>query len=172
MNRNIFIVIFLLIGLTACTSRKASELKRIITQKKDSTITILLRKGGPEEEKLACLIKEDFKGALQAIDKQEKEFNDIIGEIAALPVDGIPQGPALKAAATDYYTYLRDLQLFDRKEIAVREVTHGTNDEKIQKAQDDLMELDKEKIAMNKKMSEKIAALNEALEKFSAANHL
>lgn len=172
MKLHIFIGIFLMVGLLSCKSRKATEFKEAIVQKERSAFNILVGKGGPEEEKLTCLINKDFKGALRAIDKQEQAFDSIIREITLLPADGISEGVALKTAAVNYYVSIRDLQLFDRQEIAAQQATYHTNVDSIEKAQDKLLLLQKEKLTMSGVTNGKWVALDEALKKFDQANNL
>ncbi|MFX1706867.1 hypothetical protein PV783_23050 [Chitinophaga sp. CC14] len=172
MKRNIFIVIFLMVGLLSCKSKKATAFREAIVQKDSSAFHILVGKEGLEEEKLTCLIKRDFKGALRAIDKQEQAFDSIIKEITILPADGIREGTALKTAAVNYYTSVRDLQLFDRQEIAAQEAMFHTNADTVAKAQDNVLLLTKEKLKMSGVTNEKRIALDEALKKFNQANNL
>lgn len=172
MKQPIAIVIFLLTSLCSCKPRKAIEFKAVIDQKEHAALNILVTEGGPGEEKLNCLIKNDFKGAYRAIDKEEQAFNQIIKEITALSTDGISQGAELKTAALNFYTSLRDLQLFDRQEIAAQEASHDTNPEKIKNAQDQQIKLSEEKLKMNGEVREKNDLLHKAGEEFNKAHDL
>ena len=166
------IIVFILLGLISCTPKKATDFKAEIVGKEQPAFDILLAKGGPEEEELTCLIKRDFKGALLAIDKQEEGFNTIIGQISSIPTDGVNNGPDLKKAATDYYTSLRDLHLFERKKIAQQEITFNKNIEAARKAEDKLFELSQEQLLMSKKTQEKKGYLQYELQQFDKANKL
>lgn len=172
MKRNIFIVIFLLVSLLSCKSRKAMEFREAIVQKENSVFNILVGEKGTEEEKLRCLMKKDFKGALRAIDKQEQAFDSIIREITILPAEGISEGPALKTAAVNYYVSIKDLQISDRQEIVAQEAMYHTNADTVTKAQDNLLLLKKEKLTMYDVTNEKRTALDKAIEKFNKANNL
>lgn len=168
----IFSTAILLISLTACKPRKAIEFKETIVQKERVAFNILVDKNGSESQKLNCLIKEDYKGALASVDKQEQEFNKLINDIETLPADGIKQGEELKAAAVSYYVALKDLHVFDRAEIAQREVSHNTKGEALQAALDKILELGIRKQDMYKKVYEKESALSQAMEKFNTANNI
>jgi hypothetical protein len=172
MKRNIFIVIFLLTGLCACKPRKAVAFKEIIVHQQDSALQILVGEGGPEQEKLKCLITKDFKGALRAIDKQELAFNKIIREITSLPEEGVKNGAAVKTAAVAYYTDIKNLQMQDREDIATQEAMHDINPDVARKASDKQIELNKTKLAGFSKSQEKNAALKKALEDFDKVNGL
>lgn len=161
---------FLLITLVSCKPRKAIELKAAIVQQERVAFNILLDKNGPGEQKLVSLTKNDYKGALAFVDQEEKEFDKLIGEITALPADGIKQGNELKAAAVDYYQALKELHIFDRQEIAQREVSSRTEGEALQAAQDSIIELSRRKQDMFKKVYEKEGVFHQALEKFSTVN--
>jgi len=172
MKQRIFMVVFLLIGFYACKSPKVAAFKEAIVHQQDSALHILVGKGGPEEEKLNCLIKKDFKGALLAVDKQESAFNKIIQEITNLSEEGVKNGAALKAAAVTYYTQVKELQLQDRADIAAQEAMNDTNPEVVKKATDKVIELNEAKLAGFTKTQEKNAALQKALEDFDKANGL
>lgn len=170
MKPVIFSAAFLLIILVSCKPQKAIELKAAIVQQDRIAFNILLDKNGPGERKLASLVKDDYKGALAAVDQEEKEFDKLIGEITALPADGIKQGNELKTAAVDYYGALKALHIFDRQEIAQREISSHTEGEALQAAQDSILELSRQKQGMFKKVYEKESAFHQALEKFSDVN--
>jgi|GEM_PF-604039 len=170
MNPVIFSAAFLVITLVSCKPRKAIELKEAIVQKERIAFNILLDKNGPGEQKLASLVKDDYKGALAFVDQEEKAFDKLIGEIAALPADGVKQGNELKTAAADYYTALKELQIFDRQEITQRELSSRVEGEALQAAQDSILELSRRKQEMFKKVYEKEGAFHQALEKFSSVN--
>ncbi|WP_436489142.1 hypothetical protein [Chitinophaga sp. ARDCPP14] len=172
MKRHIFIIIFLMVSLVSCKSKKATEFREAIAQKERTAFQILVGKGGPEEEKLICLVNNDFSGALRAVDKQEQAFDSIIREIIALPAEGISEGAALKTAAINYYMSVKDLQVFDRRIIATQQAMHQTNADSIENAQDKLLLLQKEKLTMSGVRNEKRTALQEAIGRFNKANDL
>ncbi|MBC9930182.1 hypothetical protein [Chitinophaga qingshengii] len=57
----------LLIGLGACKPRKAIALKEAITQKERVAFNIIVGNDGAGEQKLHCLLKKDYPGALAAL---------------------------------------------------------------------------------------------------------
>jgi len=162
----------LLISLSACKSKTATAFRETIVHKEDAALNILIGKGGPEEEKLTCMINKDFKGALRAVDKQELAFNAIIKEITVLPEAGVREGAALKSAAISYYTSIRDMQLSDREDIAQQEATYSTDTAKVHKAVDKILALAKARHAMYVAVNKKKEGLREALKKFDSANNL
>lgn len=176
MRRSIKLIIFsaafLLIGLASCNPRKAIEFKEAIVQKERVAFNILIAKNGSEEQKLKYLVEDDYKGALASVDRQEKEFDTLIREIEALPVEGIKQGSELKTAAMNYYVALKELQVFDRLEIAHQEASLHFEGEELRVAQHRSLELSRQKQRMYKKLYEKERAFYRALEKFSSVNSI
>lgn len=172
MKLPVFIAALLLLGLISCKPRKALEFKEAILQKDSSAFRMLVGKGGTEEEKLDYLIKNDFKGASIAIDRQEREFDSLIKEIEILPVEGVKQGEELKKAAADYYNAVKTLHISDREEIEQRKITYDKDVKKVDAAQDKLLQLSQEKLKMFKIISKKREVLDSALLKFDAANNL
>lgn len=170
MNPIIFSAAFLLITLVSCKPQKAIELKAAIDQQERTVFNILVGKNGSEEQKLESLVKDDYKGALSFVDQQEKEFDKVIGEIAALPADGVKQGDQLKTAAMDYYGALKELHIFDRQEIAQQEISSHTDGEALRAAQHKILELNRQKQEMYKKVYEKEKAFHEVTEQFNSAN--
>lgn len=163
---------FLLVSLASCKSRKAIELKESIVQKERVAFNILVDKKGLASQKLECLIKDDYKGALAFLDQEEQAFNKLIKEIETLPAEGIKQGNELKTAAVNYYTALKELQIFDRQEIAQREASSQSKGEELQVALNKILQLNIQKEGMYKKLYEKEQAFSKALEKFSAVNSI
>ncbi|HWV67715.1 hypothetical protein [Chitinophaga sp.] len=172
MKQKIFVIIFLATGLISCKSKKAIELRNVIVKQERVAFNILVGKGGAEEEKLNCLIKKDFKGALVATDKIEQEFNNIIKTIEALPTEGVKQGDELKKAAVDYYTGLRDMKNREREEIRQQEAGYDKDPEKASIAANKLVELNKEQLVMSGKVREKDEKLYHTLQQFEEANNL
>lgn len=172
MQTKIFVAVFLLISFVACKPKKAIEFKEAITRKEADAKDILLKKGSIEEEKLQCLLKQDFKGAVLAIDKEEQAFNNLIRGIETLSTEGVKQGTEVKTAALNYYTALRDVYTFDKNEIPLREASWNTSPEKAKLVQDSLLQLSKNKLKMNAALSAKEEAFYQALQQFNTANGL
>lgn len=168
----IFSAAFLLISLVSCKPRKAIEFKEAIVQKERTAFNILLDKNSTQEQKLVCLTKNDYKGALALVDQQEKEFNSLIKEIETLPADDIKQGNELKTAAVDYYVALKELHIYDRVEIAHLEASFSLKDEELRAAQNKILELSRQKQNMYKKVYEKERTFHQALEKFNSVNSI
>lgn len=170
MRLIVFSTVFLLISFTSCKSREAIEFREAIVQKERVASNMLLGKNGLESRKLDHLIKNDYKGALALVDKQEEGFNKLIKEIETLPADGIKQGNELKTAAADYYIALKELHLFDRVEITHREASLHMEGETLQAAQNKSLQLTLQKLDMYKKVYEKDSVFYHSLEKFNSAN--
>lgn len=163
-----FIAIFLLIGLAGCKPKKAIQLREAIDQKEKTAFNIVVGKGGAEEQKLQCLIKGDFQGALAALDREEKDFDRLIDSIRVLPAAGIKQGEPLKAAAVEYYTALKTLQLFDRNEVAQQEAARRMKGDSTMNAYKKIYELNVQKQGMYKNVYEKDSVFHEAKKRFNA----
>jgi hypothetical protein len=162
-------IVFLLISLAACKPRKAIQLREAIVQKERTALSILVGKGGAEEQKLQCLIKGDYAGALAALDREEKDFDRLIDSIRLLPAAGIKQGDPLKAAAVGYYTALKTLQVFDRQEVTQQEIAHRLKgDDEAMKAHEKIYELSLQKQELYKKVYEKDSTFQRAKEQFNA----
>ncbi|WP_123847708.1 hypothetical protein [Chitinophaga lutea] len=172
MIRKLMLAAIVLISLTSCKSRKAIDFQKALDQQERNASNVLVGKDGPAEEKLACLIKKDFKGALRAIDREQQAFNKIIGDISALPTAGIPQGDELKAASVSYYKAVRDLQGLDREEVTQREASYLTDTARVRQAQDSLLQLSREKLNRHAIVREQGEVLYAARQKFRAANKL
>lgn len=163
---------FLLVSMASCKPRKAIALKENIVRKERMVFNMLVGKNGLEEQKLNFLVKNDFQGALAQVDKQEKEFDQLIREIETLPAEGIRQGHELKTAAVAYYTALKELHVFDREEISQREAIQQAGGEALRAAQDKYLELNLQKQDRYKKVYEKERAFYQALEQFNAVNDI
>jgi hypothetical protein len=172
MKLNLLVAVFLLIGLSSCKPRKAIDFKETIAQNERRLFGILLSKDSPKERKLKCLINDDFKGALQAIDTIEQQFNALIKETSSLPVDGVVQGDEVKMAAVNYYTALRNLHTFDRQEISWLEMNNDKDAEKVRKAQDELLQLNYKKKTFFQQVYDTEQALDKELKGFDKANGL
>jgi hypothetical protein len=172
MKSIIFSLAFLLISLTSCKSPKASDFREAIIQKERVAFVIVLGKHGSETQKLERLIKNDYKGALTLVDKQAREFDKLIKDIEALPAKDIKQGNALKNAAINYYTALKELHYFDRKEIAQSEAILQLKNEELRAAQHNLVELARQKKALYEKLYKQEGVFHDALQKFNSVNHM
>ncbi|MBC9914281.1 hypothetical protein [Chitinophaga varians] len=161
-------LVLLFISLAACKPKRAIQLREAIVQKERTALHILVGKQGAEEQKLQCLIKGDYPGALAALDREEKDFDRLIDSIKLLPADGIKQGEPLKAAAVDYYTALKELQLFDRQEVTQREIAHHLKGDEAMAAHQKIYELDLQKQELYKKVYGKDTTLQRAKEQFNA----
>ncbi|HWV74871.1 MAG TPA: hypothetical protein VN040_24295 [Pseudosphingobacterium sp.] len=172
MKWNFIVAIFLLIGLSSCKPRKAIDLKEAIAQNERRLFGILLSKDSPKERKLKCLINDDFKGALLAIDTIELQLNAVIKETSSLPVDGTVQGEDVKTAAVNYYTALQHLHTFDRQEISWLKMNNDKDAEKAKKAQHELLQLGYKKKTFFQQVYDTEQALDKELKSFDKANDL
>lgn len=169
-----FLLLPLLLLLASCQSKKAITLKESLEKKDRIAFSILVGKNGPNEQKLNCLIKSDFGCAIAAIAQQEQEFDKLIGEIKSLETNGIKEGEALKKATADYYQAVKELQTFERLEIAQQQISNDkTNTDKVR---DEAMrkqgELLKQKQEMYKTVYQREATLGSVQKQFDAANRL
>ncbi|NLR63487.1 hypothetical protein HGH92_04130 [Chitinophaga varians] len=165
-----WVIALLLTGLTACQPKKAIRLRAAILQKERTAFNILVGKGGAEEQKLQCLIKSDYQGALAALDREEKDFDRLIDSIKLLPATDIKQGEPLKAAAIDYYTALKTLQLFDRQEVSQQEIAHRLKGDEAMAAHEKIYELSLQKQELYKKVYVKDSVFERTKEQFNAAH--
>lgn len=165
-----FLTACLLLSLASCKPRKAMEFKERIVQKERVAFNILVGKNGSEGKKLDLLIKGDYKGAQAAIDQQEKEFNELLKSIETLQADDIKLGTELKAAAVQYYTALKQLQLSDRESIIHEEALHHLKGDSLETSQNKLLELSRQKQDLYKIVYERETSLYETIRKFDSAN--
>lgn len=131
---------------------------------------IILGKEGAGTKKLDDLAKGDFQGALAAADQQKLEFDQLIGSIETLSSDGIQEGAPLKMAAINYYKSLQELHYFDRKDVEQQALISKLNGKDKEIAQDQLIELSRQKKSLYAKVYENEYRLSNALDKFDAAN--
>lgn len=169
-NWAIFSIIFLWTGLSSCKPRKAMAFKDTIVQQERVAFSLLTGKDSPRARMLDYLIKEDYTNALAMINQQDTAFSKIIRDIETLSSDGITGGDALKTAALQYYTALKELETFDRIEITHQEATRNAKRRKLRAAQDKTLELSLQKQGLYKKVYEKEKLLYDALQQFDAAN--
>ncbi|MFD2475981.1 hypothetical protein [Epilithonimonas zeae] len=141
-------------------------------EKERIAFNIITSKNGTESQKLEYLVADDYKNALKAVDQQKKEFDQIILSLDSLETKDIKDASLLKNATVNYYTALRDLHYFDRKEILQRELIYNnhSNDKKSQ--QDELLNLYKQKKAYFNRVYKEESLLSDALQKFDISNGL
>jgi len=173
IQRNFLLTLLILI-LTSCQSKKAVHLKTVLKQKERTIFNIMVGKNGPSERKLKCLIDGDFKCALLAIDEEERAFDKIIGEINALETGGTKCGNELKTATVSYYKAVKDLEVFDRLDIAQQQISQNkTNTEKVRDAaMHKQLQLSRDKLEVHKIINQKEQRLIEVQKQFNSANRL
>ncbi|MEH3113952.1 hypothetical protein [Pedobacter terrae] len=171
--RNIFFIL-LIFGLISCQSKKVARLNTVLLHAERAVFNIIVGKNGPNERKLKCIIDGDFKCALQAVDDKERAFNQIINEINALETHDIEYGNELKKAAISYYDALKQLEISDRQEISIQQLSQ----DKTSTAQvhDNAMvkqrQLLNKKLEMRQLINKKENKLAEIQKQFNSANHL
>ena len=162
-----------MLSFASCQSKKALEFKNTILQQERIAFNILVGKGGPHEERLKFLIKRDFKNALISIDKEEQAFDSILNNLKALSAQEFKNGKELKASAISYYSTLKTLQISrEREQIEQEQITYGKDPDKIQAAQDSMLQLSRDKLKLHTELNEKEEALYKAIENFNTANGL
>lgn len=166
----IYITAFLFITMSSCESSNAADFKESINQSERRAFEIILGKKGSGEKKLNCLAKDDFKGALTAVDQQSKEFDILIGDIKKLSTQGIPKGEPLKTASLEYYQSLKELHVFDRKEIEQEALLRTLKNNELKNTQNNLIVLARQKKMLYNAVYEKEALLHTATQNFEAAN--
>lgn len=164
------VMVVALLSLTACKPKKAIDFKDAIDQQERTAFNILVATDGAENKKLEYLIKRHYDSALAMIDEQETEFNRLINNLEALPTGSIKEAATLKEASINYYTTLKELQLFDRLNIANWKLSMQSKGEELDKVNNKSLELSLQKQDLFKKVHEKEALLDEARKKFNAAN--
>jgi len=169
MRANIILII-LMSSLLGCKSPEAGKFREEIVKNERMAFNIVLSKDSYDEQKLESLIKNDFKGALVAVDKQSKQFDSLIQHIKSLPAENIAEGPQLKEAAINYYTALKDLHYFDRKEIEQQEVIFLGKDKYSSTSSNRLIELARQKKRLYEKVYQQEDLLKKAFTKFDLAN--
>jgi len=172
MRFNILLYLFFILIINSCQSPKANAFRSTVVEKERIAFNIITSKNGTESQKLEYLVADDYKNALKAVDQQKKEFDQIILSLDSLETKDIKDASLLKNAAVNYYTALRDLHYFDRKEILQRELIYNnhSNDKKSQ--QDELLNLYKQKKAYFNRVYKEESLLSNALQKFDISNGL
>lgn len=172
MRLSIFITAFLLITMSSCKSSKAVDFKESLDQYERKAFDIIVGKKGSGEKKLEYLEKEDFKGALMAVNEQATAFDSLISGIKKLSTDGIQEGEKLKNASIEYYQALKELHGFDKKEIEQQAVLQTVKDDELKDAQEKLIALARQKKTLYNAVYKKEALLHTASEAFRNANGL
>ena len=172
MRENIFAGTFIFLSLISCKSPKAKALKQSVLNKERTAFRILLDKNGSETKKQECLVKNDYPCALAAVDMQNGEFNAIITDLESMKEDGTKEGDLLRNAAVNYYKALKELHLFDRKEIEQQMLISQLPNDKMKGAQDELIGFARQKKSFYTKVYEQEGLLIEAMKKFDDANGL
>ncbi|WP_412467612.1 hypothetical protein [Pedobacter sp. KLB.chiD] len=173
VQRNIFFTL-LIFCLIACQSKKAVQLNTVLANSERTVFNIMVGKNGPNERKLKCIIDCDFKCALQAIDDKEQAFNKVINEINALEIKDVEYGNDLKKAAISYYDALKQLEMSDRREIALQQLSQDKNStiQVRDRVTTNQRELLNQKLEMRKLINQKENKLSEVKRRFNSVNHL
>jgi len=156
--------------MSSCKSSKAVDFKESLHQSERRAFDIILGKEGSGEKKLQCLEKDDYKGAIRAVDQQSLEFDEIIAAIKKLSTEGIPEGERLKTASIEYYQSLKELHSFDKKEIEQQALLRTLKDNDLKNAQDNLITLARQKKRLYNAVYEKENLLHTATKTFEDAN--
>lgn len=170
MRYGIFLTAFLFITISSCESSKAVDFKESIDQSERRAFEIILGKEGSGEKKLKCLEKDDYKCALMALDQQSIELNMVITDINKLSTENIKKAEPLKTASLEYYQSLKELHLFDRKEIEQQALLPTLKDDQLKNAQNNLKALAQQKKILYATVYEKEALLHTAAKDFETAN--
>ncbi|WP_281233285.1 hypothetical protein [Flavobacterium gelatinilyticum] len=168
----IFLTSFLFIIISSCKSSRAADFKESLDQSERRAFEIIVGKEGSGEEKLKYLEKEDYKGAIKAVEQQAVEFDALIAAIRKLSSEGVPEGESLKTASVEYYQALKALNVFDKKEIEQQALLKTLKNNESKNASDSLMTLTRQKKQLYNAVYEKEARLHTAAESFKAANGL
>lgn len=172
MKIKLIVAISVLLAFASCKPQRAIDLKDAISGNEKYLKDIILSEGSAQEEKLNCLINNDFTGALAAIDKQEVQFDSLIKRTSAFSVERVELGDSLKGAAIDYYQALKTLHMADRAEIAQQIITHSKDTAKIKIAQDKILELLKQKQILFQQVFDTDEKMQTALGRFDKENGL
>jgi len=160
----------ILIIAVSCKSSKALAFKESLDQFERKAFEIVLGKEGPAEKKLKCLVKEDYKGAIAAVEQQREEFDKLIADIKKISTNNIPEGESIKTAALEYYQSLEELHVFDKKEIEQQALLRTPKENQLEDASNKLIALARQKKMLYNKVHRKEALLHTAAKSFEAAN--
>lgn len=159
--------------LYSCSDKKAEGFKELLDKKESQTSAMLIGEKGFESVKLKHLIARDYAKALDIIEKEEAEFNMIIKEIKNVNTEGMAMGKEVQQTSIDYYQSLKDLFLFSRKEIEQEKLMRsGKADKEIHTAQDQMIELGRQKQQLYQKVFKADEKRFAAQKQFEAENNL
>lgn len=166
----LFITVFLLITMSSCQSSEAIHFKESLDKSERQAFNIILGKEGSGEKKLEYLEKDDYKNAILQVEQQAKEFDMLIDNIKKLSTEGISKGEPLKNASLAYYTSLKELHFYDKKEIEQQALLRTLKDDKLKDSHNTLITLAKQKKTLYNEVYAKEALLHTAMKDFEAAN--
>ncbi|AZA84732.1 hypothetical protein C1637_18270 [Chryseobacterium lactis] len=172
MKSNLIFSLVLLVGLVSCTSKKARDFRKEITDKEQIVFKALVDTTGYETEKSQNLIKRNFDEALSSINKEEKFFDSVIKDLSAIPTDNIKDAAPVKTAAINYYKALKDLFILDRLSIEQQKITFTNDIKKVDKASDSILQITRKKLELHTVANARSQDLQKALEIFDKTNHL
>ncbi|MFB9110079.1 hypothetical protein ACFFVK_15955 [Flavobacterium gyeonganense] len=156
--------------MSSCNSSNATDFKESLDQSERKAFNIIVGKKGSGEKKLEYLEKEDYKNAIKAVDQQAIDFDIIIADIHRLPADDIPEGQQLKTASLEYYQSLKELHIFDKKDIEQQALLKTLKKDELEDALNKLKELAQQKKMLYNALYKKEALLYTATQRFKAAN--
>ncbi|MBL1221016.1 hypothetical protein JET18_09215 [Chryseobacterium sp. L7] len=177
MIRKIFSpVLFAALILTvfySCSNKKATGLNEVLAKKESQVKAMLIGEKGLESVKLNYLIAHDYAKALNTIDKEEAAFNTVIKDIEKTDTEGVKKGKEVQQAAIEYYALLKELFLFSRKEIEQEKLMrYGKEAQEIRAAQDQMLELGREKQKLYQKVFKADEKFFYAQKQFEAENNI
>lgn len=167
---SIFLTAFLFITMISCNSSNAIDFKESLDQSERRAFDIIVGKKGSGEKKLEYLEKEDYKNAIKAVDQQAIDFDILMSDISKLSTDDIPEGQSLKTASLEYYQSLKELHIFDKKQIEQQAILKTLKKDELDNALNKLMELARQKKMLYNAVYKKEAILYTATQRFKAAN--
>ncbi|GGG58988.1 hypothetical protein [Epilithonimonas arachidiradicis] len=167
-----FFIIISLFFLVSCQQRDAVDFKTKVLAQEKSAFNIVLAKDGSGSRKLEYLIKDNYEAALKMVAAQEKEFDQMINDIKVIPENDIREASVLKRSAVAYYSALKNLHLYERKEIEQRAIIQKLKNKNSEAEQKKLLDLAIQKKGLYAKVYQQEAILSAALKKFDNANGL
>lgn len=153
-------------------NKKALEFKHILDVQERKVTQMLIGKKGSESRKLNYLIADDFDQALKEVDKQEREFDMVLYTLKKLDTADLEKALALRSAAVNYYSSLKALHMYAKKEIQQQKLIFNTKSVARDHAQDELMKLAKNKQAMYDDVYRNEKSLHDTLSEFEEGNGL
>lgn len=148
------------------------EFKHILDVQERKVTQMLIGKKGSEARKLNYLIADDFDQALKEVDKQEREFDMVLYTLKKLDTANLEKALALRSAAVNYYSSLKALHMYAKKEIQQQKLIFNTKSAARDHAQDELMKLAKNKQAMYDDVYRNEKSLHDTLLEFEEGNGL